>query len=285
MLMLLLVLPNNGSSLRVKSVTKVLGRGIHPHALLLVTSSEAIIAVSERWTVPASIELPVTFSEVPSKVKLPVSMPSTTAIAGINLVVFALWQIVAVLPTAWQEDWLGHMHRHFVLSGNHWLRRQLPHSYLTSGFSHYTLNHFIGNMVCLINFGEKTERALGVRKFIYLYISAVYASEYIAMGIEGAGRMQVMRSSLGASGALSAVQAYYCLRFPNAKFRFGWCQVKGPWACLVWFILDLQQLGENTGIGHGAHLGGYIFGALFYLAHDIIAPRLEKASRGQFRFV
>ena len=178
-----------------------------------------------------------------------------------------------------EQKWLRFMERHFILSGNANLRRQLPHSYLTAAFSHVSWDHLASNLACLLNFGVGVERVLGVRKYVYLYMTSIFFSKYVAIGL---GEDDRIRGSLGASGALSAVQAYYCLRFPKAKFKFGEYALRAPWACLTWFLLDVLHLGENKGIGHGTHLGGYIFGTLFYLTNDIMAPCLARDLKKTF---
>jgi len=71
--------------------------------------------------------------------------------------------------------------------------------------------------------------------------------------------------SLGASGALSAVQMYYCLSFPHQRFHiFGIKDVPAPLTAILWALDDLMKLHRLDNIGHGTHLGGYLFGLLVW---------------------
>jgi membrane associated rhomboid family serine protease len=121
--------------------------------------------------------------------------------------------------------------------------------------------------VCLIKFGDSIEKDLGPRKFVHLYISALFASDYMAQKLDNKGRGA---DCLGASGALSALQSYACLSNPGMKIQvFGRFKLRAPWACLIWFLSELRMVGEETGISHGAHVGGFLFGVLFFLVNDV----------------
>jgi membrane associated rhomboid family serine protease len=74
----------------------------------------------------------------------------------------------------------------------------------------------------------------------------------------------------GASGAVSGLSIYYCLSFPNQGFLFLQAAVEMPArsAILVWIAQDILQQGR-TNIGHGVHLGGYMFGGLIWLLDRI----------------
>jgi hypothetical protein len=152
LLLALVLLPNHGTALQRQP--KTLLQIIPPPLLYLVGSSEALIALAERWEVPERIDLPFDCSDENDEtcesddeadisssktitVELPVKLPSTAAIAVLNLVIFALWHC---LPS------VGFMARHFICSGTERVRQQLPHTYLTAGFSHFDVQHVLGNM-------------------------------------------------------------------------------------------------------------------------------------------
>jgi membrane associated rhomboid family serine protease len=72
--------------------------------------------------------------------------------------------------------------------------------------------------------------------------------------------------ALGASGILSAVVSFHCLTFPRNAFPIGGRSVEAPVAALLWAINDLVLLHAGDGVGHGAHLGGTLFGIIVYIA-------------------
>ncbi|CAB9510622.1 Presenilins-associated rhomboid-like protein, mitochondrial [Seminavis robusta] len=247
---------------RVQKWTKPIREHL-PHAAHLVVSSELNIFLTRQVTkvLPA---LNIAGSSV--------QMPATSVIFGINAFVFGLWQLAGMFP----RRLAPFMENHFLLSGQKRVRRARPDSFLLSGFSHIHGEHLAGNLGALALFGGRSEQWLGTRKFVYMYISSVYASNFMSLGIFG--RRNDQRSSLGASGAISALQSYFCLRFPDARFEIAGEKLAAPWAFVLWFLQDFAQLGMNTGIGHGAHLGGFTFGTIFFLFHDIVvAP--EHARR------
>lgn len=237
-----------------------------PYVAHLAASSELTILLSKQMNhLPKSI-----LRESPLAAAL--QMPATSVIVGLNVIVFAVWQLVALWPTSKLVTTMNH---NFILSGWKRERLQRPHTFLTSGFSHIRKQHLVGNLAALLLFGKKTEQWLGPRTFVYLYITAIYVSDWMNLWVFK--QKDGPAGSLGASGAISAIQAYFCLRFPHVQFEIGGRgAVQAPQACVIWYIQELSQLGRNTGIGHGAHLGGYTFGALFFLFHDILLATTSR---------
>jgi membrane associated rhomboid family serine protease len=69
---------------------------------------------------------------------------------------------------------------------------------------------------------------------------------------------------------------YYCLRFPKARFHLvGDVEpVTARVVAITWFLVDFALLGEITGVSHGVHLGGFTFGAISFLVHTFLIPRI-----------
>jgi len=85
-------------------------------------------------------------------------------------------------------------------------------------------------------------------------------------------KKRVGAAGLGASGAISGLATYSCLRFPEDRYCFlEFLVLPAPSALLVWCLQDILQLGRQTGTGHGIHLGGYSFGFLAWLVDSIFA--------------
>jgi hypothetical protein len=75
------------------------------------------------------------------------------------------------------------------------------------------------------------------------------------------------RYSLGVPGVLSAVISFPCLSFPHNTFPIGGTNLGAPLAALVWAINDLMLLHDpSSNVGHGAHLGGALFGLTMYVS-------------------
>mmetsp|Transcript_3171 Transcript_3171/g.6549 ORF Transcript_3171/g.6549 Transcript_3171/m.6549 type:complete len:402 (+) Transcript_3171:312-1517(+) len=199
------------------------------------------------------------------------------AVLAANLAVYVAWTTAfhcCCPPTAW-------MARHFLLSEQETTRHQYPHTALTARFSHIDVEHLVSNMVALIISGADLARKIGARKFSYFYIAASYASDFIGRKLfprRGFRRPVPRRGgrsppffrrpvpapmrSLGASGAISAVQMCFTLHFPTKEMRLD--DIGGSAAAsLIRYLNDIMALDDKDRNGHIAALGGYIFGALF----------------------
>jgi membrane associated rhomboid family serine protease len=175
--------------------------------------------------------------------------------------VFALW---AFLPQA--RVFMVH---HFLVSGAH-LYAGYYWTLVTSVFSHNMLFHLVLNLMVLSSFGPAMERMMGhTRFFLFFLLSGiagslghVFCSIYL-LHIPN-------QPALGASGALAGLILLFSLWFPRERILiFGIIPVRAIWGAVGFVSLDLwglmaQRQGGGLPIGHGAHLGGALFGALYY---------------------
>lgn len=206
------------------------------------------------------------------------------AVMAANLAVYVAWTTALKFccpPTEW-------MARHFLLSDQETTRNKYPHTALTANFSHISVEHLVANMLALSISGADLAMKIGARKFSYFYIASSYASDFIDRKLfprrECRSPSFFRRParpvrSLGASGAISAVQMGFTLHFPTKEMKLDDREIPAAAASLIWVLSDVMALDDKDGIGHGAHLGGYIFGALFYAADklaSIIWKRLSK---------
>lgn len=152
------------------------------------------------------------------------------------------------------------------------------HTTVTSAFSHVSLDHFLSNMSVLRAFVSGVVRDLGCRRFAYFYIASAYASKLFD-GFIFSRSIQQPGHSLGASGVLSAVVTFRCLTYPHSTFLFGKLELslEAPLAAFVWALDDALLLDSGDGIGHGAHLGGALFGAITYSIRMLL--RAESRTR------
>ena len=190
--------------------------------------------------------------------------PAVSVIIGINVLVFLAWQAASVVPG------LGDfMVVNFLVSTT-----RLMHGYVwtlvTAAFSHNELWHVAINMFVLWSFGTVLERLWGIRIFVVFYLVAAVASSLshcaVSSLIMGDGNIP----ALGASGAVSGLLLAYALYFPRHKILlFGVVPVPALAGVLAFVGVDLwglvaQSRGGGLPIGHGAHLGGALAGALLY---------------------
>ena len=190
--------------------------------------------------------------------------PAVSVIIGINVLVFLAWQAASVLPNL--ENL---MVVNFLVSTS-----RLMHGFLwtlvTAAFSHNELWHLAINMFVLWSFGTVLERLWGTRIFVIFYLVAAGASSLshcaVSSLIMGNGDIP----ALGASGAISGLLLAYALYFPRHKILlFGIIPVPALAGVLAFVGIDLwglvaQSRGGGLPIGHGAHLGGALAGALMY---------------------
>ena len=111
------------------------------------------------------------------------------------------------------------------------------------------------------------------RSFIYFYMVAIHASKYLDFAVFSKFLRGEQGPGLGASGAISALASYVCLRFPQMELKlFGFLELRAPLACVCLFFVEWWELRHNreSRIGHGVHLGGYVVGILFFVLREVI---------------
>jgi membrane associated rhomboid family serine protease len=191
--------------------------------------------------------------------------PVLTTIIVLNVAVFLAWQAASMAPA------LGEfMITNFLVSTTH-LAHGLVWTVVTAAFSHNELWHLAINMFVLWSFGSVLERLWGWRVFLTFYlVASVTASISHCLGSS-----LLMHNpdipALGASGAVSGLLLAYALLFPRHRILlFGIIPVPALAGVLAFVGIDLwglmaQSRGGGLAIGHGAHLGGALAGAVMYL--------------------
>ena len=133
-----------------------------------------------------------------------------------------------------------------------------------------TLMHILGNMLGLFFIGRILEPVLGRQQFLLLYFAGavVGAFTYLAFHFNGSNAV------VGASAAIFALVAFFCLRFPERPitlllFFVIPLTIKPKW--LFWgllgysvFSLVTAELPGNAHVAHSAHLGGFLVGVLYF---------------------
>jgi membrane associated rhomboid family serine protease len=188
-------------------------------------------------------------------------------IVGINVVVFLAWRLAVEGGGPW-----AFLAKNFLVS-THRLEQGMLWTLLTAAFSHMELWHLALNMIVLWSFGSILERLLGVRVFTWFYLmAAIFASVSHCM-VSSLFLHNDRLAALGASGAVSGVLLAFALMFPRHKILlFAVIPVPALAGALFFVAIDIwglvaQGRGAGLPIGHGAHLGGALCGAVFYFTY------------------
>jgi membrane associated rhomboid family serine protease len=138
-----------------------------------------------------------------------------------------------------------------------------------SMFLHAGLLHLAGNMLFLWIYGDNVERRLGGVWYLATYLATGVA----ATVVHWAGAPASLLPVVGASGAISGVLGCYFLWFPRNVVRLLWLfppfigqvfEVPARIVLGVYLVADnllpyLLSSGES-GVAHGAHIGGFVAG-------------------------
>ncbi|MGB8907833.1 MAG: rhomboid family intramembrane serine protease [Candidatus Cybelea sp.] len=192
----------------------------------------------------------------------PTSFPIVTLlIIAVNFVVFGLELING---DAFVAKWS--LVPADISSGHHLI------TILTAMFMHASWAHILGNMVFLWAFGPEIEDSMGSWRYLVFYLLGGVA----AMGAQIAFDPHSAVPNLGASGAIAAVMGAFLVAFPRDEIRtilviFIFVRIAYIPAVLligVWFLLQLWNAGavapqEPNGVAYLAHIGGFMFGAVF----------------------
>ncbi len=139
---------------------------------------------------------------------------------------------------------------------------------LTSGFLHVNMIHLFLNMFVLFQFGPPIEGYIGTVNYSLLYFASLLGGNVWAL-LDNWKKLEYR--AVGASGAISGVIASFCLFLPTVTL---WLFAIIPMPALLLLVLLLAgsayfSTRPNTIIGHEAHFGGALAGAVVTL---MVAP-------------
>lgn len=141
---------------------------------------------------------------------------------------------------------------------------------MTSMFLHGGIGHLVGNMWFLWIFGDNLEEFLGRAWYLLFYLGTgiVAAATHVALNPDSPV------PTIGASGAVSGILGGYLVVFPKIRVRtllvlgffFDVVRVPAVMFLGLWFVMQLMGgLGGDVGIAFGAHVGGFVAGAVLML--------------------
>jgi membrane associated rhomboid family serine protease len=155
--------------------------------------------------------------------------------------------------------------------------------FLTYMFIHVDFWHFAFNMLGLWWFGCDIERGFGGKHFLRYYL-------FTGIGAGISAFLLGLGSSIptiGASGAIFGILLAYAILYPN-RLIYLWLvvPVKAKWVVLGFAAVELIGVfkASESGVSHIAHLGGLVFGLVWFAYYlKIFTPRALKSFFGRAR--
>jgi len=158
---------------------------------------------------------------------------------------------------------------------------------VTCAFCHarHMLWHILLNMLFLYWFGTRLEAMYGSREFLLFYLTAAVCSSaaYLALAFY----TDSTAPAIGASGAVMGVMMLYTIFYPQETFLLFFVIPVPLWALLgVYVLFDLHPVllalsGDKlfTTVAHAGHLGGLLFGFLYWRLGLRLEAPLDWISR------
>lgn len=161
---------------------------------------------------------------------------------------------------------------------------------LTSMFMHGGFTHILGNMLFLWVFGDNIEAIIGNTKFLLFYLAGGIAAAYTHVILD----VNSIIPCVGASGSISAVMGAYLVMFPRSNIKmlfvlnFRTFKLAAMIFLGLWIVqqiisgigaLNIFSSSEGMdggGVAYWAHIGGFVFGALFGFLFKPIANRYAE---------
>ncbi len=161
---------------------------------------------------------------------------------------------------------------------------------VTYMFLHANVTHILFNMLVLWMFGADLEGAWGTRRFLRFYffcgvgagICVVLANYLLPLG-------NPFLPTLGSSGAIYGILMAYAMLYPTRTMLFAFLfpiQVK-YFVMIIGAIAFLGSFQVNTGVSEFAHLGGLLFGYVYFktpnFRFDLAGPVRHQYSEWKLR--
>jgi len=147
-----------------------------------------------------------------------------------------------------------------------------PWTFLTYMFVHAGLLHLAFNMLVLYSLGTRVEERMGSRPFILYYLYCGLGGALFSLGL---GSIQP-DAIAGASAGVLGVAVAYAMFWPDAElmvFPLPW-PIRARTLVIALLVLDagMALFNPGDGVAHFAHLGGAVFGYLFFRFQALGGP-------------
>jgi membrane associated rhomboid family serine protease len=137
-------------------------------------------------------------------------------------------------------------------------------------FLHGGFFHIFLNMYALLLFGIPVEQLWGSKKFlVYYFFTGIGAGLTIFIINLVMGGTGAFIPTIGASGAVFGLLLAFGMLFPNVELLvFFFIPMKAKYLVVMYGgieIMALMSSGTNSNVSHVGHLGGLLFGIIFFL--------------------
>ena len=138
--------------------------------------------------------------------------------------------------------------------------------FVTYMFLHFNFTHIFFNMFILWMFGCEIETLWGRKAFLqYYFVTGIGAGlvYFIVMPLIEPGSRNV--ALIGASGAGYGILMAYALMFPDRKvLLYFLVPIKVRWFVIGIGAIEFLMASRTDGVAHLAHLGGLLFGLIYF---------------------
>lgn len=172
--------------------------------------------------------------------------------------------LVSVLARAAPDAWRG-IYDIFLLHPDRVLKSFYIWQLVTCAFFHGPgLWHVAFNCIVIFFFGRMVEQRLGMKRYIYFCLGAAVTSS-LAFLLESALLDQI-NPMLGASGVAMGLIILAALWHPHMKVLVFFVLPMPLWiVAALAIVMELLMLFDlQGGIAHSAHLGGALYGFLYF---------------------
>jgi membrane associated rhomboid family serine protease len=161
-----------------------------------------------------------------------------------------------------------------------------PWTFASYMFVHAGLLHFLANMLMLYVFGTAVESRMGSRNFILYYLFCGVGAAVFSLLLAG---LMPVGPFVGASGAVLGVAVAFARFWPDAElivFPIPF-PIKARTLVIGLLVFDVvaSRLWPNDGIAHLAHIGGALFGYLFFRVQSLSRRSPSREARTVERVV
>lgn len=183
-----------------------------------------------------------------------------------SILVYMLWKSQA-------SSFVGkYLRNHFQCSRYNVIRKKRFHALILSAFSHASFNHIAVNMYAYLTFGRSVKQVLarhGISLWPLVFSSAILGNLAFLAFDNGQG------SCIGLSGVTLSLVAFDALVHPTKELRMfvSFIPLRISAYHLYLVLLGISVMGilgieilERGSIAHSTHLGGLVWGSLFYEA-------------------
>jgi membrane associated rhomboid family serine protease len=140
-----------------------------------------------------------------------------------------------------------------------------PWTFISYMFVHANLLHLLANMLMLFVFGTAVESRMGSRNFLTYYLFCGVGAAVFSLLLAG---VMPVGAFVGASGAVLGIAVAFAMFWPDAELSVFPIPVPIKARTLVIGLVVLDVIGSRLwpgdGIAHIAHVGGALFGYLFF---------------------